>query len=206
MTNQASNLYLIERGRQRLVVGSLIAVIAVVAIGQRNQREMFSAVGRELPAPTAFAAFAEPEVILPVAAEDPLRRSRIFRLPPRAFQRRRASILPLATTPEGNAPVRLAALDPAVAGFVATEDAPPVPGATDIPGVVTQDEGGLAFDPIPTIGVVGNIPDEGDTNGEPTGPVTPSVPEPATWFMLLFGFAGIGAAMRRKNGLAVSAV
>jgi len=30
-------------------------------------------------------------------------------------------------------------------------------------------------------------------------PVTGAVPEPATWAMMLLGFGGIGAAMRRRR-------
>lgn len=190
MANETGNLYLIERSRQRLILGALIAVVALGAFAPRNQREMFSAAGRELPAPTAFAAFAEPEVVLPVA-EDPRRRSRIFRLPRLALQRPKAAVLPLAT-PGEKAPVLLAALDPAITGFVATDENPPIPGSTDVPGVVTEDDGVLVFDPIPVVGVVGDITEE-------ETPPAPGVPEPTTWLMLIFGFAIVGAAMRRSQ-------
>ena len=35
--------------------------------------------------------------------------------------------------------------------------------------------------------------------GTPTTPRTPPVPEPATWALMLLGFAGVGAAMRRTR-------
>jgi hypothetical protein len=35
--------------------------------------------------------------------------------------------------------------------------------------------------------------------GHPYIPTTPGVPEPATWAMMLVGFAGIGMAMRRRR-------
>jgi hypothetical protein len=38
---------------------------------------------------------------------------------------------------------------------------------------------------------------EGSGVGEP---ITPAIPEPSTWAMLLFGFGGIGFAMRRRKG------
>jgi hypothetical protein len=50
-----------------------------------------------------------------------------------------------------------------------------------------------------------------DVNGPgnilPIGGGNPGVPEPATWAMLIFGFAGIGAALRRRRstGVAVTA-
>jgi hypothetical protein len=39
------------------------------------------------------------------------------------------------------------------------------------------------------------------TNGVAAG----GVPEPATWAMMLVGIGGLGAAMRRRNGLAAAA-
>jgi hypothetical protein len=48
---------------------------------------------------------------------------------------------------------------------------------------------------------------DGPGNILPIGGGGPGVPEPATWAMLIFGFAGIGAALRRRRsaGVAVTA-
>jgi hypothetical protein len=37
-------------------------------------------------------------------------------------------------------------------------------------------------------------------------PIVSGVPEPATWAMMILGFAGIGAALRRRNRTAPAAV
>jgi hypothetical protein len=41
--------------------------------------------------------------------------------------------------------------------------------------------------------------DNFNTNG--VGSVNPGVPEPTTWAMMLFGFGGLGYAMRRKQSV-----
>ena len=40
--------------------------------------------------------------------------------------------------------------------------------------------------------------------GNPTPFDTPGVPEPATWAMIIFGFGGVGALMRRRRALAAA--
>jgi len=42
-----------------------------------------------------------------------------------------------------------------------------------------------------------------NSSGSASGNVISSVPEPGTWAMMLFGFAGVGAAMRRRRQLVI---
>jgi hypothetical protein len=57
-------------------------------------------------------------------------------------------------------------------------------------GFITGLEAGLAYV---------NIHDATFPGGEIRGQLTPSVPEPSTWAMLLIGFAGIGFAAKRQR-------
>ena len=74
-----------------------------------------------------------------------------------------------------------------------------------VPASFTPVVGGLL---IPPIGGGG-----GGSPGSPTAPgivagpivgVTPAVPEPSTWLMMLFGFGAIGSALRRRGAVAVA--
>jgi len=75
----------------------------------------------------------------------------------------------------------------------APEVVPPtsiVPGGAP-PGSNTPPPGGGGGIVVP--------PGTADTPSVPTTPVTPAVPEPATWAMMLVGFAMVGWAIRRDK-------
>ena len=65
-----------------------------------------------------------------------------------------------------------------------------VPGGAS-PGSNTSPPGGGGGIVVP--------PGTADTPSVPTTPVTPAVPEPATWAMMLVGFAMVGWAIRRDK-------
>ena len=72
-----------------------------------------------------------------------------------------------------------------------------VPGGAP-PGSNTPPPGGGGGIVVP--------PGTTDTPNVPENPVTPAVPEPATWAMMLLGFAMVGWAIRRdKHGAATAA-
>ena len=47
---------------------------------------------------------------------------------------------------------------------------------------------------------------KGVSNAQILGTGTPAVPEPATWALMLFGFAGIGVTMRRRRQPALAQI
>jgi hypothetical protein len=52
---------------------------------------------------------------------------------------------------------------------------------------------------LQTIVVKGTTGKNGSFSGQFS--FSPAVPEPSTWFVMLMGVAGLGAAMRRRNSL-----
>jgi hypothetical protein len=75
-----------------------------------------------------------------------------------------------------------------------------VSGPPDVVPPTTLVTGGPPPGPPPGGG--GGIvvpPGTEDTPNVPTTPVTPAVPEPATWAMMLLGFAMVGWAIRREK-------
>ena len=80
-------------------------------------------------------------------------------------------------------------------------------GSIKLTAGATMQEGGYAssfIDPIVTFALAGVDPNDftltlspGFTNG---ATVTPSVPEPTSWALMILGFGAIGLAMRRRPG------
>ena len=103
-------------------------------------------------------------------------------------ERVRAPAPPLVDVPEAGLPVIEAPIEVA-------EAVPPPPGAVPFiappfgPGIVIPGPG-----PGPNPG-----PGPGPGPGPEPEPPLPPIPEPATWAMLLAGFAGIGAALRWRG-------
>lgn len=91
---------------------------------------------------------------------------------------------------------------PGTTGPLGTPAPIPAPGGVGGPPFAG---GGVLPGPIGSPG--GGNPDNPDT-GNPTNPnnptpetPVPAVPEPATWAMLILGFATLGSAMRRRRSL-----
>jgi len=84
-------------------------------------------------------------------------------------------------------------------------DLPGIPGGAG-GGVTPGATAPVGFPPIATPGLPGGfVPDAPGTPGNPTNPNTPAVPEtgavpePATWALMISGFALVGTAVRRRR-------
>lgn len=182
------NLYLSERRRQRLVVGALVLLLVGGGAMSRNQRELFSAVGSEAQAATAFTAVAPPlrRVIGNPAA---LFAAARLRLPRRAL----ANVIP-ATEAEARESDLGAAVGPAESNFVAEPTLADPVGIAEAPELAFLEDP-LEFVPLPVAGILGEL--VAPPHPEPV--VAASVPEPSSWLMLILGFLGIGTCMRRSK-------
>lgn len=118
--------------------------------------------------------------------------------PPASIGEEVAALLPQDPAPETASPggrqfaMLSAAPNPGFPGGLAIGPFGPTPG------------GGGIVPSAPPISDPGPTPTPTPTN-PPTGEVPPSippVPEPSTWLLLIMGFFGIGAAVRRRSGLA----
>ena len=191
-----------HRDQQYMIVGGMMLAL-VVSLAPRNERALFVTGGR--PAPTAFAAIAPPPVAFNGLFDDsgPFRRTN-FRI---GTPRRGAGpgvagpdgftpADPAGVTPGGGSPVgvgsppvQLASLDPGGPGITGA----PLAGS----GPVTSGPGAASAGPAS-----GGTPGGGGAGpGTPTTPVTPvgPVPEPAAWVMMIVGFFGLGAMLRRRS-------
>lgn len=116
-----------------------------------------------------------------------------------------AFVSPLANGPADSGP-----FTPETAGEGGST---PVQLASFDPGATSGFPGGLVTSPIGAGpgggggGFVGGPPTGGSSGGGSSGggdgdpgvpPIVPVVPEPGTWLMMLLGFFGLGAAMRRR--------
>lgn len=191
------NLYLSERRRQRLVVGALVLLLVGGGAMSRNQRELFSAVGSEAQAATAFAAIAPPLTLSRVVGNPTaLFNAARLRLPRRPL----ASIIP-ATEAEARESDLGAAVGPAEANFLAEPALSEPPGFVQAPELAFLEDP-LEFVPMPIAGILGEL--VAPPHPEPI--VAASVPEPSSWVMLILGFLGIGTFMRRSKIQATIAV
>lgn len=182
------NLYLSERRRQRLVVGALVVLLVGGGAMSRNQREMFSAVGSEAQAATAFAAIAPPLTLGRVVGNPTaLFNAARLRLPRRPL----ASIIP-ATEAEAREPDLGAAVGPAEANFLAEPTLSEPLGFAQAPELAFLEDP-LEFVPVPIAGIIGEF------IAPPQPLATSPVPEPSVWAMLILGFLGIGIFMRRAR-------
>ena len=190
MAGVTENLYLNELKRQRWILGGLMLLLAGSAAMSRNQRELFGAVGSEPPTATAFAAIVPPELNGRVIGNPTaLFAAARLRLP-RAAARR---VLPV-TEAEAIMPDLGVAVGPAETNFAAEPALVEPLGIAGAPELAFLSEP-LDFAPPPVIGVLAELVPPHDSVSNHTS----VVPEPSIWMMLVFGFLGIGAFMRRAK-------
>jgi hypothetical protein len=108
--------------------------------------------------------------------------------------------------PVPEVPIAVPDLTPPLVDLVTSPLPVTVPGleAFDVPLITAPPSGPPEFFlPPPGGGFI--VPPGGSTPPVVTPPIvtppTPSVPEPATWAMMLLGFAGIGVALRKQRKL-----
>jgi len=96
----------------------------------------------------------------------------------------------------GGGPPVLPGTPPGGSGPPVLPGTPPPAGPPALPGIPPPGGGGGVFVPPPIITTV--VP--------PPPPATSAVPEPASWAMMLVGFAMVGGALRRKRRIGVHIV
>jgi hypothetical protein len=184
----SGNLYLVERDRQRLGIFLFGLGLTAAGLSVQTERALFAASGAPLSEVAALTAFVPPSQ---GEAEESTRVLTV----PRAFTgltrrrlvpRRAAPLVTGAAAPQAVA--MLAPPNTENTGGPATDipniGAPEQVGATDIPGIVTNEE------TIPDGGIPQGVLEEQELT------VPGPVPEPATWLMLVVGFFVMGSALR----------
>ncbi len=194
-----------HREQQYMIVGGIMLAL-LVSLAPRSERALFATGGRA--APKAFAAIAPPPAFNGIFDTSTRTLPRPYSLNTRRGQGRgRAApgnFTPIDTAgvapgslSAGQAPVQIASLEPST--FAPSGLGPAGRSATGAPlagaGPATFGPGATAAGPA----APGNPTTPGD--GGTTTPVTPvgAVPEPATWAMMVLGFFGMGALLRRRN-------
>lgn len=171
--------------RRRLLAAWLLCSSLVLGFVFTDARYILPA---QLPAAKALAGLVQPN---PIAASEPF-----FAIPLRNARRLAREIaapaqpVPAALAPEPQAAPEPGLLPPPVPAPVALSEAPVlVPTLAPIP-VFTTSPPGVFSDAPPVV--------------DPVDPEPPAVPEPATWFMLIAGFFGVGMALRRRASRALA--
>lgn len=170
--------------RRRLLAAWLLCSSLVLGFVFTDARYILPA---QVPAAKALAGLVQPN---PIAASAPF-----FAIPlrnARRLAREIAAPVPPAAralAPEPEAAPEPGLLPPPVPAPIALAEAPVlVPTLAPIP-VFTTSPPGIITEAPPVV--------------DPVDP--PAVPEPATWFMLIAGFFGVGMMMRRRPARAVAA-
>ncbi|MGU3390536.1 PEPxxWA-CTERM sorting domain-containing protein [Sphingomonas sp. M1A8_2b] len=203
-----------HRNQQYMIIGGMMLAL-VGSLAPRNERALFVTGSR--PTPKAFAAIAPPVAFnglfndlaryVPrgLRINTPRRGPRPGSVAPDAFARADPAAVTSGAIPPTSgesAPVQLALLDPTGIS----------PAGRGITGAPLAGAGPASFGPGAT-GAGAATPANPTTpttpaaGGETTTPVIPvgPVPEPATWAMMVAGFFGLGALLRR-NRSAVSSI
>jgi hypothetical protein len=189
----SSNLFLLERDKQRLGIFLFGLGLFGAGLSVKSERALFAASGAPLTEVAALTAF-----VPPAQGEAEEENTRVLTVP-RAFTGltrrrlvpRRAAPLAPAQAPQQIATLLTPQSVPDNTGGPATDipniGAPEQVGATDIPGILTNDE------TPQTPGAPQGVLEEEDL-------VVPApVPEPATWLMLVAGFFLMGSALRGQK-------
>ncbi len=187
----AENLFLLERDKQRLGIFLFGLGLVGAGLSVQSERALFAATGAPLAEVAALTAFVPPSQ---GQAEDG-EITRVLVVPRgftgltrRRLAPRRAAPLAAAQAPEQTvaflAPQSVLESTGGPVTDIPNIGAPEQVGATDIPGILTNEE------TAQTPGTPQGVLEEEDL-------VVPApVPEPATWLMLVAGFFLLGSALR----------
>jgi hypothetical protein len=189
----SGNLYLAERDNQRLGIFLFGLGLIGAGLSVQSERALFAATGAPLTEVAALTALVQPTQDQAEEQDG----TRVLTIP-RAFTgltRRRLAprrAAPLVAAPAVPQAIASLTTTPENTGGPATDipniGAPEQVGATDIPGIVTNNEA------APQPGAPQGVLEEEEVLIVP-GPV----PEPSTWLMLIAGFFMMGGALRQSK-------